>query len=60
MSEAELINMAVGFGGFLIGMFGGKTIPLFRMLAKQTPTKLDDAAVDLLQKAVDAEASKNK
>lgn len=47
-------------GGFLVRTFGGKVIPLLRAAAKQTPSKADDVAVDVLQAAVDAEAKKDK
>ena len=47
-------------GGFLVKTFGGKVIPLLRAAAKQTPSKADDVAVDVLQAAVDAEAKKDK
>lgn len=47
-------------GGFLVRTFGGKVIPLLRAAAKQTPSKADDVAVDVLQAAVDAEANKDK
>jgi hypothetical protein len=47
-------------GGFLVRQFGGKVIPLLRAAAKSTPSKADDAAVEVLQAAVDAEAKKDK
>lgn len=47
-------------GGFLVGAFGGKVLPFLRVAAKATPTKADDAAVEVLQKLADAEATKEQ
>lgn len=60
MDEQLLINILSGVGGFLLNMFGGKAIPLLKALAKQTPTKVDDLAVALAEKAIKAEADCDK
>lgn len=56
----DLTHVIFGMAGVIVTLVGGKAMPFLRILSKQTPTPIDDEALKLLQKFIDAEATKPK
>jgi len=58
--EAVVVGAISFVGGILVDKFGGKAIPVLRHLVGLTPTKIDDALLDVGEAAIKAEAEASK
>lgn len=58
--ETVVVGAIAFVGGILVDKFGGKAIPALRTLVGLTPTKVDDAALDVAEKLIQKEADASK